>query len=61
VDETEILAAFKNAPKGNSQIGLSEATGINCGFVMNWLKEYAAEVRTKGERQGEGVVSESSH
>ena len=50
--DAKILEAIKNSPQGISQIGISEATGVNYGSVVNWLKENAAKVRTEGERKG---------
>ena len=50
--DAKILEALKNSPFGISQIGLSEATEVNYGSVVNWLKKNAAKVRTEGERKG---------
>lgn len=52
----KILEAIKNSPQGISQIGISEATGVNYGAVVNWLKEDAAKVRTERERKGKKVL-----
>jgi len=53
--DVRIPEALRKAPKGLSQVAISEATGASYGAVVKWLKDHPDLVRAEGERRGRRV------
>ena len=51
----KIVEVLKKAPKGLSQIAISEASGVSYASVVNWIKENPEAVRIVGEKKSKKV------
>ena len=49
--DAKILKALKKSLQG-----ISNSTGVSYAYVVNWMKDNAAKVRTEGERKGKRVI-----